>query len=45
MIWAVRHECPSGARFLFNCYRHWSTLVIREGDGTGHLLFIKEGVN
>ena len=22
MIWAVRHEWPSGAQFTFNCYRH-----------------------
>jgi hypothetical protein len=28
MLWNVRHEeWPSGARFVFNCYRHWSTLV------------------
>jgi hypothetical protein len=25
----VRHEWPSGARFTFNCYRHWSTPMIR----------------
>ena len=41
MVWVVRHECPSGARLSFNCYRHWATLVIRAGDGTGHLLYIK----
>ena len=22
MLWAVRHEWPSGAQFTFNCYRH-----------------------
>ena len=44
MLWAMRHEWPSGVRFAFNFYRHWDTLVIRAGDGTGHFLFIKEGV-
>ena len=44
-LWAVCHKWPSGTRFAFNCYRHWSTLGIREGDGTGHLINIKEGVN
>ena len=34
----VRHEWPSGARFVFNCYRQWATLLISEGGGTGHLL-------
>ena len=45
MLWAVRHEWPSGAQFTFNCYCHWSTLVVREiGDGSGHFLHSKEGV-
>ena len=30
MLWAVRQEWPSGAQFTFNCYRHWSTLVVRD---------------
>ena len=45
ILWEVRHECPSGARFVFNCYRHWATQVIRAGNGTLRLLYIKEGVN
>ena len=44
MLWAVRHECPSGARFALNCYRQWSTLVIRLGYGTGNFLFSKKVV-
>ena len=44
MLWVVCHECPRGARFEFNCYHHWTTLVIRAGDGTDHLLHRKEGV-
>ena len=45
MLWAVRHEWPSGARFGFNCYRHWAILVIRAGDRTDYFLYSKEGVN
>ena len=45
MLWAVRHEWPGGAQFTFNCYRHWSTLVVRDtAGGSGHFLHIKEGV-
>ena len=43
MLWAVHHEWPSGAQFNFNCYCHWSTLVVRDtGDGSGHFLHSKE---
>ena len=41
ILWAVRSDWPSGARFAFNCYRRWATIVFREGDGTGHLPQIK----
>jgi hypothetical protein len=44
MLWTIRHEWPSGARFAFNCYRHWATLVIRGKGGTVVLIFSKEGV-
>jgi hypothetical protein len=27
-LWAVRHKWPSGARFVFNCYKHWAVLVL-----------------
>ena len=27
MLWAVRHKWPSGAQFMFNCYRHWATFA------------------
>ena len=43
MLWMVRHEWPSGARFVFNCYRHWATLLLR-GKSGGCFLFSKEGV-
>ena len=45
MLWAVRSEWPSGSQFMFNCYRHWATLVVwYTGDGSGHFLHSKEGV-
>ena len=27
MLWTVRHRWPAGARFAFNCYRHWAQLL------------------
>ena len=32
-------------QFTFNCYCHWSTLVVCDTDGSLHFLHIKEGVN
>ena len=43
MLWKVRHECPSGLRFTFNCYRHWAALVIRADDGTGTFFTARRG--
>jgi hypothetical protein len=45
MLWAVRHEWPSGARFAFNCHRHCSTLVLRGNNGAANFLCSKEGVS
>ena len=28
MLWTVRHFWLSGAKFTFNCYKHYSTLII-----------------
>ena len=45
MLWTVRREWPSGARFVFNCYKHWATLIVRGNTGTGGIsLASKEGV-
>ena len=30
ILWKFWHLCPSGARFVFNFYRHWSYLVLRK---------------
>jgi hypothetical protein len=44
MLWTIRHEWPSGARFSFNCYQHWATLVIRNKGGDTVFLLSREGV-
>ena len=32
-LWTVQHRWPAGARFTFNCYRHWAQLILRHpGD-------------
>ena len=35
MLWTIRHLWPEGARFAFNCYHHYPTLVLRSKDGVG----------
>ena len=44
MLWTVRHLCPSGARFVFNWYRNWSSLVLLNRNETVSILHSKEGV-
>jgi hypothetical protein len=44
MLWNVRHGWPPGARIMFNSYKHWSTLVIRNNDGSGEFLISQQGV-
>ena len=29
MLWTVRHRWPAGAKFAFNCYKHWAQLLLR----------------
>ena len=29
-LWTVRHHWPAGARFAFNCYKHWAQLLLRQ---------------
>ena len=29
MLWTVRHLWSAGARFAFNCYKHWAQLLLR----------------
>ena len=44
MMWTIRHLWPSGARFLFNFYCHWSLLVLRNGNGVDSFLHSSKGV-
>jgi hypothetical protein len=44
IIILIRHEWASGARFIFNCYRHFAMLVIRTGRGLFLSILSKEGV-
>ena len=44
MLWIVHHLWTSGARFIFSCYHHWSSLVLKNGNGTARFLNIREGV-
>ena len=34
ILWTVQHLWPSGSRFVFNCYCHWSLLFFRNRNGT-----------
>ena len=43
-MWTIRHLWPSGARFTYNCYKHWTMLVLRGEDGATIVLHSKEGV-
>ena len=44
MLWMVCHLCPSEARFVLNCYRHWSFIVLWNGNGTVRFMHGREGV-
>eukprot|EP00980_Cylindrotheca_fusiformis_P020650 scaffold7701_cov62-Cylindrotheca_fusiformis.AAC.1 len=44
MLWNVRHEWPSGARFVFNSYKRWASLGIRSPNGGFQVLSSREGV-
>ena len=45
IMWAaLRYVWPSGAHFFFNCYRHWSSFVLWNRNGTASFLHSKEGV-
>ena len=44
MLWTVRNLWPSGARFFFNCYCHWSLIILWNGNGTTSFMHIMEGL-
>jgi hypothetical protein len=44
-LWTVRHPWPAGARLVFNCYKHSSTLVLhRHNRLCSFILHSREGV-
>eukprot|EP00957_Ditylum_brightwellii_P030888 2340803-Ditylum_brightwellii.AAC.1 len=43
MLWTVRHWWAQGAQFMFNCYRHWALLVIRQPGAPPAILQSREG--
>ena len=44
MLWTVCHLWPPGARFVFNCYRQNTLLLLQNGDGTANIIHSREGV-
>jgi hypothetical protein len=38
------HKWLSGARFVFNCYKHWAVLVLQGNGSPAVFIFSKEGV-
>jgi hypothetical protein len=44
MLWTARHRWPKGARFAFNCYRHYARCLVRSPGGKPSILLNREGV-
>ena len=38
------HRWPAGARFAFNCYRHWAQLLLHEPGEPPVKILSREGV-
>ena len=45
MLWTVRHRCPAGAIFAFNCYKHWAQLLLCQPGEPTVTILSREGVN
>ena len=44
MLWTVRHRWPVEARFAFNCYKHWTQLLLRQPGELPVTILSREGV-
>ena len=44
MLWTVRHRWPSGARFVFNFYKHWAQPFLRQPGERPVTILSIEGV-
>ena len=45
MLWTMRHRSTAGESFVFNCYRHWAQLLLRQPGESPVKIMIREGVN
>ena len=44
MMWTVRHRWPAGVRFIFNFYRHWAQLILRQPGEPSVTILSRVGV-
>jgi hypothetical protein len=44
MLWTARHRWPKGARFAFNCYRHYVRCIVWNPGDEPSILLSREGV-
>ena len=44
MLRTVRYRWPVGARFAFNCYRHWAQILLRQPGEPPLTILIREGL-
>ena len=44
MLWTVHHLWPFRARFVFNCYFHWSWIFLHNKTSAASFLHSMEGV-
>ena len=44
IMWTVQHRWPVGARFAFNCYRHWAQILLLQLGGVPVTILSREGV-
>ena len=44
MLWTVHHRWPDGARFAFNCYKHWAQLLLHQPGEFPFTIVRREGV-
>ena len=45
MLWTVWHHCLAGGRFVFDFYKHWPQLLLRQSGDLPVTLLSREGVN
>ena len=44
MLWTVRYKWPAASRFVFNCYRHESMMLVRRQGQDPITMLSREGV-